>query len=264
MSQQEDPLALEVGGQSLAANLERAIERGDIVRHPDGRLGLRDNRAGPDEVGRKGGFIQKAGTTRRNCMFLNDFMFDHVYAQAAVPFGCQNCFKIKVATDSLRAMMAVKAIAEATEHTTKSGSDVDNPANQHLYSTYLYFDGLDSARQAHGGLRDSIDRHEHLGPGVSMTIKRGCTNYERKCGPSDQYRFDPRQEAVEAALLARFVKDPPPKTMSREMVNALRLMRWVEIAYRIGDDTYKDFTDGRPLRPPLVSYSPEGEGEPEA
>jgi hypothetical protein len=93
-----------------------------------------------------------------------------------------------------------------------------------------------------------------------MTIKRGCSNFERKCGPSDQYTFDPRLEALEAYLLQRFVKRPKAKTVPKEMVNAMRLLRMIETAYRIGDETYKDFTGGKPLFAPLVSYAPDEAG----
>ena len=257
MSERDDPrLALEIAGESIGAHLDRAIERGAVIRHDDGSLSLRQF---DGEVDRRGRFIVKRGKTRRPCRFLNDFLFTHVYARETVPFGCRNCFKIKVASNTLRALMAVREIAEATEHTTKSGAEVDNPTNQQLYGTYVYFDGLDNARQAYEGIRDQIDRHDHLGPGVAMTIKRCCSNYERKCGPSDQYTFDPRLEAVEAYLLQRFVRDQTPKKLPEGMTNALRVLSMVETAYRIGDDTYKDFTDGKPLYPPLVNYAPKEE-----
>ena len=68
--------------------------------------------------------------------------------------------------------------------------------------------------------------------------------------------FDPRLEAVEAYLLQRLAKAPPSR-LSQEMVDAARLLRLIATAYRIGDETYRDFTDGAPLYPPLVSYAPE-------
>jgi hypothetical protein len=258
MSEKDDPqLAMQIGGRSVGANLDRAIEHGAITRHDDGSLGFPKIQEQSNTVGRNGGFLQKLGAYRPSCGFLNDFLFDHVYNQGAVPFGCRNCFKIKIVSDSLRALMFVKDIAESTGHTTKSGPEVDNPTNQALYATYLYFDGLGQARQAYKSIRESIDQHMDLGPGIVMTIKRGCSNYERACGPSDRYTFDPRLEAVEAYLFQRFAKRPRSPA-SQEMVDAMRLLRMVQTAYRIGDDTYKDFTDGAPLYPPLVSYSPDG------
>jgi len=257
MSEQEDPrLAVEIGGESVGAHLDHAIEQGAIVRYDDGSLGFPNDREQSALVGRNGGFLQKLGAYRPSCGFLNDFLFDHAYAEAAVPFGCRNCFKIKIVSDTLRALMSVKDIAESSGHTTKSGPEVDNPTNQALYATYLYFDGLGQARQAYKGIRESIDRHGNLGPGIVMTIKRGCSNYERACGPSDRYSFDPRLEAVEKYLSQRFAKRPR-SPLHQEMVDAMRMLRMVQTAYRIGDETYADFTDGTPLYPPLVSYAPD-------
>jgi hypothetical protein len=258
----DDPrLQVEVGGRTVGERLDAAIARGEVLRDAAGRLSLPTATAPGDDVGRKGGFIGRRGETDPFCGFLNGFLFAQAYGEAAVPFGCRRCFKIKVATRSLRALMAMKAIAEATRFTTKSGADVDNPANPHVYGTYLYFDGLDQAREAWRELRAAIDAHPALGPEVVATIKRGCSNYERKCGPSDRYAFDPRLEAAEASLAERFVDDRPPRGASKAAVHALRMLRLVQTAYRIGDETYADFTDGKPLFAPPVSYATDPDGE---
>ena len=246
---------LEVGGRSLRANLERAIERGYVVRHEEGRLSLRRTPGDLDEVRRKGGFIGKRGTVTRACEFLNSFMFEHVYARAALPYGCRSCYKVRIPTRSLRALMAAKAIAEATQYTTKSGPEVDNPYNGSLYATCLYFDSLEEARKAYDQLRPRLDEHEHLGPGAAMTIKRGCSNYERALGPSDRYEIDPRLEAVEADFAQRYVNSHPRSPIPKPTLQALRMLDMVAMAFRIGDETYKDFTDGEPLYPTPVNYA---------
>jgi len=255
--ERDDPkLALIVGGRSVGEHLDAAIKRGDVVRREDGALSLTGPQIERDEVGRKGGFLGRAGANDRRCGFLNGFLFDNAYRQTQVPSGCRTCFKVKISTRSLRALMAAKQIAEATPFTTKSGASVDNPANQDLYSTYVYCDGLDEARAAHQALRRAIDADARLGPEVAITIKRGCTNYERKLGPSDRYAFDPGLEAVEAYLAARFRDERPPRKATKAAVAQLRMLRLIRTAYRIGDETYRDFTDGEPLVSPLVSYPP--------
>ncbi|HEX3918953.1 MAG TPA: hypothetical protein VHW60_16570 [Caulobacteraceae bacterium] len=243
------------GSLPVGANLARAIERGFVIHREDGRLSLRRGPAFDDEVKRSGGYIGKRGATRLACDFLNRFMFEQVYARAAVPFGCRNCFKIRIATRSLRALMAAKAIAEATPHATKSGPEADNPHNACLYATWLYFDGLDAARQAYQALRPLLDAHEHLGPDVGMIIKRGCSNYERALGPSDRYEIDPRLEAVEAHFAALYDNVRPRSAMPKEMVHKLRMLDLVALAFRIGDETYKDFAPGPPYPSP-VNYTP--------
>ena len=41
------------------------------------------------------------------------------------------------------------------------------------------------------------------------------------------------------------------------MTTPLKLLKMVQTAYRIGDDTYKDFTGGKELFPPTVTYDPD-------
>jgi hypothetical protein len=87
-------------------------------------------------------------------------------------------------------------------------------------------------------------------------IKRGCTNYEHACGPSDRYTFDPRLADVEEYFWHRFVRNKPKQIFGKKQNDAVKLMKMVRTAYRIGDDTYKDFTGGKDLFPPTVTYNP--------
>jgi hypothetical protein len=244
-----------VGARTVGENLQRAVARGYVVQREDGRYSLRRPQIDADEVRRKGGFIGKRGTLDRPCEFLNHFLFTYVYAEAALPYSCRDCYKIRVAVRSLRALMAVKALAEATKFSTKSGPEVDNPYNRNIYSTCIYFESLEDAHDTHAALRQQIDAHPDLGPDVDMIIKRGCSNYERAMGPSDQYRVDPELAPVEAWLAERYVNDRPPNKMSKQTINALRMLDLIAIAFRIGDETYKDFTDGQPIYPSAVNYA---------
>jgi hypothetical protein len=167
---------------------------------------------------------------------------------------------VKVVTDSLRQMMAVNVIASRFPQTAKSGAEAFSTANPHRYGTYFYNIGLDRARALYSDLRAVVDAHPLLGPGTKMLIKRGCTNYEQKCGPSDKYTFDPRLERIEAYLAKLFRVDDEDRRLVRSMSDEeVGLKNIIDLAYRIGDETYTDFTGGRPLNPPLVNYGPDGD-----
>jgi len=266
MREADEPrLSLEVAGETVGQRLDAAIARGTVVRRADGRLSLpaADGGAGPTgEPGSERGYMYKRGPVRLPCTFLNHFLFRQAYGNATVPFGCRNCYKIKASTKSLRALVAMKDIAETSGFATKSGAQVDSPQNPDVYVTYVYLTSLDDARKTYAQLRPQVDGHAHLGANVALNIRRGCSNYEHHCGSPQAYTFDPRLEAVEAYLAERFVEERPPKRHSREEVNAMRLLHLVRTAYRIGDETYKDFTGGKPLYPQRFSYPPnEAAGE---
>lgn len=241
-------LSIEVGGKTVSAHLEAAIAAGRVVRRPDGGFELK--RAS------KRRYIGNPGEFGPCCTFLNDFMFTQVYGGKAVPIGCRDCYKIKVTSHTLRELMAVKDVAQDYPCSSKSGSEVDKQNTQSLYASYFYFLGLDKARATFKKVRDAIDAHPKLGPMVRMVIKRGCTNYEHACGPSDRYAFDPQLADIEAYFEPRFVRKQPDEPR-KEVRDAMTLMHLIRTAYRIGDDTYKDFTGGKALLPPTVSYAPE-------
>jgi hypothetical protein len=83
-----------------------------------------------------------------------------------------------------------------------------------------------------------------------MTIKRGCSEYEAAVGPSDRYAFTPEMAAVEADLKSRF------REHKADRHDSLVVAQWIETAYRIGDDSYLDFTGGKRLREKTLTYHP--------
>ena len=52
-----------------------------------------------------------------------------------------------------------------------------------------------------------------------MLIKRGCSNYEAHCGPSDRYVFDPALEQAEQRLRSLFAvkRMTPREQMERRL-----------------------------------------------
>lgn len=242
-------LSVEIGGKTIGDRLAAAVAAGHVIVRPDGKLELAKQK--------RQDFIVKPGEFGRPCGFLNGFMFSHVYSKAAVPFGCRNCYKVKVTPSTLRQLMAVKEISKEFSCAAKSGAEVNDFDNQSLYGTYFFLLGLEKARAVYKKLRGMIDAHPKLGPGVKAVIKRGCTNYEHSCGPSDKYTFDPRLAEIEDYFFARFVDKRTKKDITKELDDAMKLLKMVQTAYRIGDDTYKDFTGGKELFPPTVTYDPD-------
>src|SRR5271170_6703172 len=104
----EDILALTVGGSTVGENLQRAIDSGAVLQNQDGTLEL-------PRWPQHGLWLVRG--TLPACPFLNRFMFQRVYAQAAVPKGCEYCYKIKVLPPTLRGLVALYEIAQQVDCT---------------------------------------------------------------------------------------------------------------------------------------------------
>lgn len=243
----EIALSYRIGQSTVGGNLERAAQRGDVTLHEDGTWELANLpfstinwRFGPTP-------------TPFPCMKLFGFLFRNAYDRGAVPVGCRDCFKVQIKPRSLRELDATLRIAAGTGHAYKAGTGLSARYHAGPYSTLFYFDGLERARAAYKTLRHAIDSEPRLGLDVPVSIKRGCTEYEVHCGPSDRFTFDPSLEAVESFLISRLRPLPRPEMQPPQTV----FMRWLQTAFQVGDETYRDFTGGRPLHPVPVTYPPE-------
>jgi hypothetical protein len=239
----DDLLALKIGTATAGENLQRAIAAGKISENQDGTLEL------TAEPKQDMNWIFVNNGPPLGCGFLMYFMFHHAYAEATVPNGCSGCYKVKVVPRTLRELVVAWDIAKRIACRSKWGTDLNNPYSQNIYAGYFYTAGLDGARALFKIARQAFDGHPGLGPDIAMTIKRGCSEYEAALGPSERYAFTPEQAALEADLKTRFHERKADRQPS--MVAA----HWIETAYRIGDDTYLDFTGGKRLREKTMTYA---------
>jgi len=241
----DELMALRFGGASVAENIDSAIADGRLVAGEDGTLSLPETPAAP-------GWALLTNAPPPGCNFKFQILFDAVYARGAVPQGCASCYKVKADLRTLRELVAAWVIARHLPFCSKWGLDVDNGYSQAIYAGYFYTSSLEEARALYWTTRAAFDKDPKLGPGIAIAIKRGCSKYEATLGPSDTYTFTADQADLETYIKSRYRKAPP-----REAPHPLaQLPSWIDFAFRIGDDTYRDFTGGQRLRPKMISYDP--------
>lgn len=241
-----DFLSLKLGESTVGENLLIARERGDIIQHEDGSWSL----ARPPLSANN--WIFGTTPTPFPCGRLMGFLFNQAYNKAAVPVGCRDCYKVQVRPATLDQLMVTQRLAHALPYAYKAGASLSLRYQEGPYRALFYLDGLAQAREVYRQVRERVDSAPGLGPDVEVTIKRGCTTYEIHCGPSDGFTFSDDLQAAENALLMhlRPVKSPAPQSV------AITLTNWVQIAYQVGDESYRHFTHGRPLYPAPVTYPP--------
>lgn len=243
MTKQSDLLAA-LGDATLAENIRRAVEAGDLIEHDDGSFEL------PRRPSNKTSWVFVAHGPPPRCAFLKGFLFFQVYGGSTVPYGCRDCYKVHVTPRTLRELVAAWQVGKDIECSSKWGINCENPYSRSCYSGVFYAAGLEMARAVFRAARAAFDADPRLGPSLEMAIKRACSEYEAAVGPSDRYAFPPELERLESYLDSRF--------RGRTLVaqDSAPIARWIDVASRIGDDTYLDFTDGKRLRPKRVTYDP--------
>ncbi|MFV3130377.1 hypothetical protein [Niveispirillum sp. KHB5.9] len=253
MTDAGDVLTRVVAGRTVADSLQQAVAVG-ALRPLDEGTWLR-----PDTDGTPSDWVREHRDASRHCRFYMGVMFNHVYGKRQVPAGCATCFKVKVVPRNLRELVALRDVGHDLPYTYKCGLDAGTAHTSGLYGGYFYVHGLDAARDAHRVVREAVDGHSGLGTDVTVFIKRGCTEYEIHCGPSDRFTFQPEQAELEAAVFVH-IRLEPSKPYSRIRVQQT-LAHWIREAYRLGDDSYLDFTGGRRLYPAAVRYDAQHSSE---
>jgi hypothetical protein len=249
LPQAQDALSYRIGASTVGENLRQAVARGDIVQHEGGGWELPKSSSLITA-----NWLYGPVPTPFACNKLIGFLFRHAYGKAAVPFGCRTCFKVQIKPRSLRELQATLPVASAMPYAYKLGTGLGVPHQSGVYSALFYLDGLAQARSVYRDVRQAVDAAPDLGPEVEVLIKRGCTEYELQCGPSDTFTFDPALEAVERELLSRL--RPPTGEAAKSKPRQAVFLRWIQVAYQVGDETYRDFTGGQRLYPAAVTYDP--------
>lgn len=240
-----DCLSYRVGRHTVGENLERAAATG--------RLGLAAD----------GTYVMPADQRPNNRTIYNKvvwpypcrkllFLFEHVYERAQVPWSCQNCYKVKVSPRQVTDLVAVHDATVDKPYASKFQPDIDAPYSTDVYGAYFYANGLEQARMIYREVEEALAAKGCL-ERTPLSIKRGCTEYEMHCGPSDKYEFPKALAEVERGLLSRIAVVPSAKPL---LTRAQGLLMWIRQAYRIGDNSYLQLTGGRRLFPETVKYDP--------
>lgn len=240
-----DLMNLRFGGSTVEENIAKAVAKGWLLDLGDDRWAQPEFPAINTSTWIHGGPV-----TENQCDTCAHFLFFIAYAQSAVPFACRNCYKVKVETRTLRELVAVRKIVGTFDVTHKCGPEVDHIYTSNLYGAVMYLDGLDQALRLKEVVRGMVNQDPLLGSDVPVYIKRGCTPFELACGPSDQYTFSPELQELEAYLSPRFIPAKRPAYLPAAITFAM----WLAVAFRIGDETYLDFTKGKRYYPKLVKY----------
>lgn len=195
-------------------------------------------------------WIQVRSDKEMNCALWHHIWF--IYFEF-IPSYCLNCWKVVVRPRTLKELFALYELQEdvAMGRACKCGIEIRDtvPAP---YGGYFYNNSLEEGQECYRQVRWAVDHS--LSPETSVILKRGCTEFELKHPQSNTWpAADSKQLEFEATLNGLFAMPPPFKGQPQYLINHI-ITKWIEHAYKYGDETYKLYTGGRPLYPPVVTY----------
>ena len=195
-------------------------------------------------------YVQSIPTSR--CEIYHKVFFNcmqHIHSH------CRSCWKVVVRPKTLEQLFNLYELQKEMGVACKCGMELRDSVHG-LYGGYFYtrskMEGLERYKQ----VRALVD--ECMGKDVDILLKRYCTEFE--IGPGSQGDSDkiPLDVTDEEKELEEYIETHLPQAgysqpQAKHLVaNVLR--RWIEYAYKNGDETYKLFTNGKRLFPNYITY----------
>jgi hypothetical protein len=172
-----------------------------------------------------------------------------------VPRRCMECWKICVFPRTVHELMQLyqcqEQVAKPKKWFCKCGIDL-REHTPHRYGGYFYARGEKEGRKRWVMVRKMVD--ENVGEDVPVILKRYCTEFELKLGPTDKYERPAHADELED-YIDHVIDYKKMKTASQPMwVKNHVMRRWLTYAWSIGDMTCLAYNKNEPFYPTLVTY----------
>lgn len=166
---------------------------------------------------------------------------------------CHDCYKVVVRPKNVKQLFQLVDLQAELGHPAKCGIEVRSfvPA---LYGGYFYNRSLEAGKQCLNKVKKAV--RIKIDPNMKTILKRGCTEFEMRFGPSDKWEIKPEQIKFETSFKEVYVKDISPGMEMPGYLKSHIKTRWLHWAAQHNDMTYKEFTNGVSLigEPHYVEY----------
>jgi hypothetical protein len=186
-------------------------------------------------------------------------------------FCCYNCWKVVIKPKNIRQMARLHDLMIEMGRYCKLGKEereyVSGPWGGYFYNTSVK-EGRARWKEVYERverdpiLKDILDEKDKDGYPVRLYLKRGCTEYEINPsgqGPSDKWVYTKEHEELQHDLDIWFVHDTEQALRKQpEHLQKTIWRSWEHWASKWEDKTLFDFTRGKLLFRPPVTYHKEG------
>jgi len=187
--------------------------------------------------------MPKSKTAGEVCHRIHQYMFPKL---GIIPILCHDCFKVVVKPKTVVQLFELQKLQKKLNLPSKCGIELRNYV-PNLYGGYFYNKGIEEGRKCYELVRKRVS--ERISPDIEVLLKRGCTEFEMKHGPSDKWAIGIDQKKLEDEFNKRYVEEnDTTQIQTDDAINNIKLS-WIIHAANKHDKTYKELTGGELLVP---------------
>ena len=155
---------------------------------------------------------------------------------------CHSCWKVVVNLQNVKHLMQMYELQKDLLRQAKCGIELRAYVPK-LYGAYFYADTLEECKELYKEVRQMV--HDKISPKIKIILKRGCTEFEMKYGPSDKWEIHPKQKAMEDKFYNEMYKEEigPPLELPPGLQAHIR-RKWLHWASDHTDLTVLEYTGG--------------------
>lgn len=184
----------------------------------------------------------------RDCGVWHNIMFN-IYG--ILPSPCMECWKVVVGPKTLTELFGVLEFQEELNMPSKCGIEIRDYTPR-LYGGYFYNHSVEEGQECYHKVVEGLGKK---GINIPVILKRACTEFEMKFGPSNLWKLPEGQLEFEESIYNILeLGDNFSELEQHHNVRPRVIRSWIQWAYKNGDKTYLKYTGGKPLYPDTVKY----------
>jgi hypothetical protein len=205
-----------------------------------------------------------------DCYRWHKIMFVFISSRLKEPFvpsECHKCWKVVLRPKTLKQLFVTEAMQRSLGRPSKLGMEERSKVFGN-WGAYWYNESMEEGIYCYNLIKEFMSRNEDLAPlldeldengrTTQLLLKRGCTEFEDLCGPSDQWKVDEDQQKLESLVNYYVLADD----LNREQFEHLQRhvkKRWIEFAWDRGDPTVLEFANRNEIgfKPYVTYHQPE-------
>ena len=190
-------------------------------------------------------------------------LYRHVFISANfVHSYCMGCYKVVVKPRTIKELFLLYDLqlneAKPQGWYCKCGIE-QRPYVSVQYGGYFYCTGLEQGKKRWRQVRELVDKM--ISSEVPVTLKKYCTEFEIKLGPTKTYKRPMHaglvEKRIEGALDLNILKNVITPQYLKDHV----MWKWLNFAWERGDMTCLEYNNGKPFYTPSETYHDELETE---
>lgn len=185
----------------------------------------------------------------KNCTLFKDILFDCYNIH---PYYCkETCWKIVVHPTNFHDMIILIEIFREIEKESKVGIEHREyvPYN---YGGYVYCDEMADGRLTRKKIQDQIGKQFKVA--VEVVLKRGCTEMEKKFGPSKSWKPTPEKQLRYEDYVRSHFDIPCFHGEYPDFPDYDTMYNWMVFAWEREDMTVMAYNAGNPIFPIKIDY----------